>query len=161
VPGVEKPQLEVVFEQVVDGLPIGTGGLHAHQLDLEGGQPVPKPQQPPGGGCKLSDLLMALTRLTGYSHARGDRGLMHVEPAAAFDYSLHCSPFAQRTTFSVAVLGASSMENLVFVLVATIGGARGSRVTLLDGLSLRHQVAPTSARRHPHFHGFGVARQGS
>jgi hypothetical protein len=37
VPGVEKPQLEVIFEQVVDGLPIGTGGLHAHQLDLEGG----------------------------------------------------------------------------------------------------------------------------
>src|SRR5215203_2444787 len=45
VPGVEKPQLEVVFEHVVDGLPVDPGSFHAHQPHLKGSQPVPEHQE--------------------------------------------------------------------------------------------------------------------
>ncbi len=30
VPGVKKPQLKVVLQQIVDGLPVDPGGFHAH-----------------------------------------------------------------------------------------------------------------------------------
>ncbi len=114
--GIKKPQLEVIFEQVVDGLPIDPCCLHAHQLDLEGGQPVSKLQQSLGGGSELPDLLVRkATTLSGDSHARGERRLVHVEPAAPFDDSFHLSPFGWRHIV-LPPRGASFVESLVFVL---------------------------------------------
>src|SRR5215204_2677824 len=103
VPGVQKPTLEVVLQQVVDRLPIDTGGLHAYQLDLEGGQPVSKLEQSLGGGSELPDLLVRrATTLSGDLHARGDRRLVHVEPTAPFDYSIHLSLSLRPETSSAA-----------------------------------------------------------
>jgi hypothetical protein len=82
MPGVQQPALEVLFEHVVDRLPVRPRGLHPNQLDLEGGQPVPKPQEPSCRGVELADLLVRLLvlLLSGADpHARGDRGFMHVE----------------------------------------------------------------------------------
>src|SRR5215207_7637825 len=46
VPGVQKPALEVIFEQVVDGLPVDSCSLHAHQCNSERGEPIPQLQKP-------------------------------------------------------------------------------------------------------------------
>jgi hypothetical protein len=115
VPGVQEPQLEVAFKQIVDGLPIDSCCFHAHQLDLEGAQPVSEFKHSPSGCGEPFDLLMiGTTALSGDLHARNDRRLMHVEPAAAFDDPLHLSPFGQGTLPSPR--GASFQRNLVFVL---------------------------------------------
>jgi hypothetical protein len=91
VPGVEKPQLEVVLQQVVDRLPVDPGGFHAHQPHLKGSQPVPKQQEPSSGGSELPDLLVKALALVGDPHTRGDRGLVHVEPGASLDDPFHIS----------------------------------------------------------------------
>ena len=85
VAGVEKPQLEIVFEHVVDGLPVDACSLHTHQRHLEGSQPVPKQQEPSSGGGELPDLLVKALALVGDPHPRSNRGLVHVEPGTSFD----------------------------------------------------------------------------
>jgi len=39
---VKKPALEGILQQILGGLQVDAGNFHAHQLDLERGQPVPK-----------------------------------------------------------------------------------------------------------------------
>src|SRR5829696_7103642 len=117
VPGIEKPQHEVVFQHVVDGLPVDPGGLHAYQPHLEGSQPVPQQQQPSSGGGELPNLLTKSPALLGDPHARGDRALVHVEHKAHRSMILSTSVSLR----SCAVLpssprGASFVESLVFVL---------------------------------------------
>src|SRR5215207_3357358 len=85
VPGVEKPQLEVVLQHVVDGLPVHSGGFHAHQPHPKGSQPVPQQQESSSGGGELSDLLVEALALVGDPHTRSNRGLVHVEPGTSFD----------------------------------------------------------------------------
>src|SRR5215208_927346 len=37
VVSIQKPALEVLFKQIVDRLPVNTGGLHAHHFDAKSG----------------------------------------------------------------------------------------------------------------------------
>jgi hypothetical protein len=78
----------LVVEHVVERLPIHARCFHSDQGDLEGGQPVPKLQQPLGGGFELADLLVGflVLVLSGIdSHACGDGGFVHVESGAPLD----------------------------------------------------------------------------
>jgi hypothetical protein len=116
VAGVEKPQLEVVLQQVVDRLPVDPCCFHAHQPHLKGSQPVPKQQEPSSGGSELSDLLVKALALVGNPYARSNRGLVNVEPGASLGDPFHIfSPFG-RAVLPSSPGGASSLESLVFVL---------------------------------------------
>jgi hypothetical protein len=43
--GVDQRELEVILEQVVDGLPVDAGGLHRHVRDAEAREPVAQREQ--------------------------------------------------------------------------------------------------------------------
>ena len=51
--GVHEHELEVVFEQVVDRLPVDAGGLHRDVGDAEALEPVPEREQLGGHGREL------------------------------------------------------------------------------------------------------------
>jgi hypothetical protein len=102
MPGVKKPQLEVIFEHVVDRLPVDACGLHAHQRNCKRGEPVPQVQKPSGGSGELPNLLVRLTPFTRSPHARGDRGLVHIQPRTPFDDPFQPFSLLLRGTLCVA-----------------------------------------------------------
>jgi hypothetical protein len=118
VAGVEKPQLEVVLQHIVDRLPVDACGLHTHQRHLEGSQPIPEQQKPSSGGSELPDLLVKTLALVRDPHARSDRALVHVEPGASLDDPFHSVslPFCRVPCPFSSPGGASSLKSLVYVL---------------------------------------------
>src|SRR5215218_3812392 len=87
--GVDEPELEVVLEQVVDGLPVDAGGLHRNVRDAEPLEPVAQRQQLAGHGLKLGAQLRAPALLIGHVHAGGHLALVDVERTAALQHTFH------------------------------------------------------------------------
>jgi hypothetical protein len=96
--GVHEPELVVVFEQVVDRLPIDARGLHRDVGDAETLEPVSEREQLGGHGRELGAQLGALALLVGFVDAGGDLVLVDVERAAALEHAFHHSPPSDRLT---------------------------------------------------------------
>ena len=155
MPGVEQPQLEVVLQHVVDGLPVHPGGLHMPTRARPRRRPQPVPlrfQEPSRRGLELPRLPIGFFALAGGDPKAGaDGGFMHVvETCAPLDHPLqNPSPSrSQGTSFRVtSPKGASYrfVESSVRALIIgnDSGCPRGSRVTLMYGL----QAAPVPSRR--------------
>ena len=89
---VAERQLEVVFEQLPDRLPVDAGGLHRDVRDLMRGQPIAQCDQAPHRGLKLGQLRRAPPGGVGHAHTRGDLRLVHIERADALKDRFHRSP---------------------------------------------------------------------
>src|SRR5215469_12176128 len=88
--GVDQEQLEVVLQHVVDRFPVDPGRIHCHVGHPLLAQPVAQCQQFTGGGGESADLLFNLAAgPLCHSHARADRGFVHIQSAAAFDQPFH------------------------------------------------------------------------
>ena len=96
----------------VDRFPVDACGLHAHQRNSKRGQPVPQLQKPPGGGGELPNLQERLTTFTRSPHARGDRGLVHIQPRTPFDDPLQPFSLLLRGTLCVAYWKPLSIERV-------------------------------------------------
>src|SRR5215212_1541456 len=118
VAGIEKPQLEVVLQHVVDGLPVDPGGFHAHQRHLKGSQPTSEQQQP-------SRVVVANSRI---SWCRASFSSWEILTPAVTELLCTSSPAHRSMILSPPLLsvacrapfsspgGASSLKSLVFVL---------------------------------------------
>jgi hypothetical protein len=91
VTGVDHPQLEGAFQNVVDGLPILARALHSHMRTAKGGQPVAQSEQGGGRGRKRACLLLGLAIGEGKDATGDDESLVHVQGSTAFKQHLHGS----------------------------------------------------------------------
>jgi hypothetical protein len=155
--GVQQPALELILEQVVDRLPVHPGRLHPDHGDPEARQPVPQQHQSRRGGAKRPRLGLTGALLARHPDGRGDRRLVHVQPGAALDQSVHGSS-RRLDDANGAVRESLFMNSLRSVLAATVRGAPGSRVPLINGLPRTRK-----RRRQPDgtpFSSVGVAGHG-
>jgi len=120
VPGVAQRQLEVLFEDVPDGLPIHAGGLHRDMRDAVRRKPVVQRHQALHGRLKLRQVRHAAPRLVRDPHARGHLRLVNIERADALKDRLHRLPLHGRTPRSCRPAGPSKQTSLMVMLKATV-----------------------------------------
>jgi len=118
--GVGEEQLEALFEQVPERLPIGARGFHRHGRDTDSGEPVGQPEQVARERAEGADLLLRLTPRPAGDDADGDQALADVDPGAASMDDLH----AFRTSSFLAVGWRPSLQQLPRVLSRSGGNRR-------------------------------------
>jgi hypothetical protein len=89
MPRVAQGELDVVFQDVPNRLPVDAGGLHRHVRDAMSGQPVTQSQQPRDSGRELGHLRPTDPYLIRHPHAGRDLRLMHVKRADTLKDRLH------------------------------------------------------------------------
>jgi hypothetical protein len=96
VAGVDQQQLEVVFEDVPDRLPVHARGLHHDLRNAMGRQPITQRQQPTDRRLKLRHKRHADPALIGDAHARHDRRLVHIQGRRTLHDHVHPAPLLRR-----------------------------------------------------------------
>ena len=91
--GVQQPRLDPVggLQQVVQGLPAGAGGLHAHDGDPQLQQPVPQHKQVLRHRREGADLTVGSTAASRHAHGHFAVGLAEVGSRAPLVQHVHAS----------------------------------------------------------------------
>ena len=100
VPGVDEHQLEVVFEDLPDRLPVDAGGLHRNVRDGERPQPIRQRQQPQHGRGELGDMRLAAPGSVSDPDARSHLRLMDIQRTDALEDRFHRSSRVEHRTVS-------------------------------------------------------------
>jgi hypothetical protein len=86
---VDQEACEALFEDVVDRLPVNPRALHRHVGHTVRLQPVSEREEFTRRRAEGAGMLSALSRGHRHPHAGRHGFLVHVQPTASFDYSLH------------------------------------------------------------------------
>jgi hypothetical protein len=146
--GIEQPDLgNPLLEQEVHRLPVHPGGLHAHQVDLLGDQPIAQRGQF-GGRREEGERLRGAATARPRAPDGGDHGVaVHVQTGAAFHELIHCGTSTREDGVGRPAEACRS-RSLKFALEAARPGAPDLPVILFSGLAAPSgsDVEPDGAR---------------
>src|SRR3984893_2868486 len=127
---IDQQQREALLQYVKHRFPVDPGRLHRNMAHALRAQPVMRTQQLIAGPAEAANLLGELAAWAVDPHTCGQRGLVHVNPAAAPIDSLHGRPPLRRCAGAY-----SHKEILLCVLKATMRGTTVCpAVKLINGL---------------------------